>query len=108
MKGIVKIEIKVPVKITEKDNVFVSHCPVLDVASQRNTAQEARENFVEAVTAFLLTCFDMGTLAEVLKSCGSEHVEPSTVSHFPATDDADLIDIPLPFIIDNSSAECHA
>ena len=50
--------------------LYVSHCDPLDVCSQGDTEEEAVENLIEAVQIFLSTCYEMGTLNEVLKECG--------------------------------------
>ena len=38
--------------IRPEDGGFVSHCPELDIASQGDTAEEARSNLQEAVELF--------------------------------------------------------
>ena len=50
--------------------VYVSHCDPLDVCSQGDTEKEAIANLNEAVQIFLSTCYEMGTLNDVLKDCG--------------------------------------
>ena len=50
--------------------VFVASCPVLDVVSQGDTEQEAKRNLSEAVCLFLVSCFERGTLDEVLRHAG--------------------------------------
>lgn len=49
---------------------FVAKCPSLDVVSQGDTESEAKENLKEALELFLLGCFEMGTLEEVLRRSG--------------------------------------
>jgi len=39
--------------IEREDNGYVALCPELDIASQGDTVEEARENLVEAVELFL-------------------------------------------------------
>lgn len=41
--------------IVRKDDGYVALCPELDVASQGDTTEEARQNLLEAVEAFLET-----------------------------------------------------
>lgn len=41
--------------IEREGNGYVSFCPELDIASQGNTVQEARENFREALELFFET-----------------------------------------------------
>ena len=49
---------------------YVSHCDPLDVCSQGDTEKEAIANLNEAVQIFLSTCYELGTLNDVLKECG--------------------------------------
>ncbi|HXG92926.1 MAG TPA: type II toxin-antitoxin system HicB family antitoxin [Blastocatellia bacterium] len=39
--------------IQREDDAYVALCPELDIASQGDTVEEARENLVEAVELFL-------------------------------------------------------
>lgn len=41
--------------IEKEDSTYVSLCPELDIASQGDTIEEARENLVEAVELFFET-----------------------------------------------------
>ena len=50
--------------------LYVSHCDPLDVCSQGDTEEEALANLNEAIQIFLSTCYEMGTLNEVLIECG--------------------------------------
>lgn len=54
----------------EKPNLYVSHCPVLDLYSQGSTSQEAKKNIIEATQLFIESCFKRDTLARVLKARG--------------------------------------
>lgn len=39
--------------IEREDEMFVETCPELDIASQGETAEEARDNLIEAIEFFL-------------------------------------------------------
>jgi predicted RNase H-like HicB family nuclease len=94
-----------PVNFTEEDGVVVASCDKIGVYSQGCTFDDARKNIEEAVNLFLLTCFEMGTLDEVLKECGFALLEEGQV-------DNDLggehIDVVLPFIAARQNRECRA
>lgn len=108
MRAIVKFEIGVPVEIFEGECAYIARCPVLNISTQGESRQHARENLIDAITLFLHTCFDMGTLDEVLKDCGFKPVQ-GVVQEEPAADDMNFINIPLPFMIpDNFPAVCRA
>jgi len=63
-------EIKVPVKIKKKAIGYISSCPILDIHSQGETESVAKKNIAEAIRLFLITCFEKGSLDDVLKECG--------------------------------------
>ncbi len=48
--------------IWQEDDVYVSKCPELEVASAGNTLQEALENLKEAVELYLENAKALGTL----------------------------------------------
>lgn len=54
----------------EKPGMYVSYCPALDLYSQGATVKEARANIAEAVQLFIESCFERGTLRDVLLECG--------------------------------------
>ena len=99
------VNVTIPVIVREENNVFVAECPILDVASQGNTEEEAKQMLIEAVGLFLGTCIEMGTFSQVLKDCGF-----APTQNFPeaAGDEFDQLQVPLPFIASKSLAECHA
>ena len=75
-------QLRVPI-IIEKDtdiNKYVATCPVLDVWSQGSTKKKAEKNIREAVSLFLLSCFERGTLNEVLVECGFKPIIGKTPS----------------------------
>jgi predicted RNase H-like HicB family nuclease len=66
----VKVSLEIPVVILREDKLFVAYTPVLDVASQGDTFEEAQKNFSEAVQLFVEEIIEMGTVDEVLTSMG--------------------------------------
>jgi predicted RNase H-like HicB family nuclease len=63
--------------IEREDDIYVSLCPELDIASQGSTIEEAKENLTEAVELF----FEMADEAEIQERT---HVE-SYVTKFEVT-----------------------
>jgi predicted RNase H-like HicB family nuclease len=49
---------------------FIAFSPSLDLSTCGRTLEEAKKNFVEALDILFEECLKMGTLAEVLQSCG--------------------------------------
>ena len=106
MGPIIKFNVKLPLRIFKGETAFVAHCPVIDMASQGDTVEEARKNAVEAISLFLITCFEQGTLATVLSDCGFALVDKEPESIVEANEE--IIDIPLPFMIPNTNPhQCH-
>ena len=53
--------------VEPEDNLFVSYCPELDVASCGGTAEEALDNLDDALAVHLEALEDIGELERVLK-----------------------------------------
>lgn len=98
-------EITLPVKIKKEEGVYISCVPVLDIYSQGDTKTEAKNNIVEAVRLFFLSCLERGTLETVLKECGLKATKRSVA--IPT--DRDFIKVPIPFnVTGDCPVECHA
>ena len=85
----IKIKIPMGVRYDEEVRQWVTVCPVLDLYSQGDTEDQAISNIHEAVILFLETCYEMGTLNQVLQECGfhreEQRPDPLTIpmiSHF--------------------------
>lgn len=52
----------------EEVGQYVSVCPALDLYSQGDTEAQAISNIQEAVSLFLETCYELGTLNQVLQA----------------------------------------
>ena len=68
----VTFNVKLPalVKKEKHGRRYISWCPVLDVYSQGESRDKALSNLSEALRLFFVSCFDRGTLDQVLKECG--------------------------------------
>jgi len=97
MKPKLKVEMKVPAEIFKDGPVYVSCCPIFDVYSQGDTEEEAKKNLVEALTGFIATCYEMGTLSAVLRDSGFMPAEKIEAEE-PEDQNEKFIDIPLPFM----------
>ena len=65
-----QVEFTVPAEVREEGAYFVAVCPPLDVFSQGETEESALDNLAEALQLFIESCYERGTLEEVLKDCG--------------------------------------
>ena len=70
MTARVQIEFTVPADVREEGTYFTAGCLPLDVFSQGETEQSALANLAEALQLFIESCYERGTLEEVLKDCG--------------------------------------
>lgn len=104
MRKTMTIKINVPITFRQEDDVYVAVCPLLNVASQGATEDEARMNLAEALRLFIFTCIEMGTLSQVLIDCGLKPAHPQ-----PANETGmEHMDVDLPFMSDSNMAGCHA
>jgi predicted RNase H-like HicB family nuclease len=72
MNGQVKFEFDLPATVKKRGKFYVAHCPLIDVTSQGDSKKEALDHLIEAIQLFIESCFDRGTLDEVLRACGFE------------------------------------
>ncbi|MDE2977273.1 MAG: hypothetical protein OXU63_07105 [Acidobacteriota bacterium] len=82
----VHFSLAVPVDFHLEGEAWIASCPLLDVASHGSNRQEAQEMLGEALGAFLFTCYDIGTLDEVLRDCGFEASAENRYSAASTTD----------------------
>ena len=64
------IEGTVPILYLKEGDMFVAHCPVLDLSTCGETFQEAEDNVREALELFFDECVKRGTLDRALTSLG--------------------------------------
>ena len=105
--GVVQFNMHLPTRIIKKRDVYISSCPILDVVSQGETEEEAKNNLVEAVTAFAISCFERGTLEKVLEQCGFKPVHGGAFVYPKNYKSTDYIDVPIP-ILASYENRCHA
>lgn len=58
------------VQIFREGKMFVSYAPEFEVSSCGYTLEEAKKNLKDAVTGFLETARDIGTLQSILEEAG--------------------------------------
>jgi len=59
-----------PAEVRKQGSAYVSSCSLLDVVTQGDSEKEAKENLVEAMQLFLFSCFERGTIVDVLRRAG--------------------------------------
>ncbi len=65
------------IQIFKEGKKLVAYNPELDVSSCGNTTEEARQNLKDALTGFMKSAKEMGTLDEILEQAGFVHVGKS-------------------------------
>ena len=104
----VRFSMHLPAVLDKKKKWYVARCPVLDVCSQGETAEQAKKSLSEALALFLLSCHERGTLDAVLKDCGFVPDYLSAIAK-ETVDHAGYIDVPIPFLVNvGNSKQCHA
>lgn len=78
------MELGFTVRILKEGDTFIAHAPELNVSSCGDSAEQARRMIAEAVTLFLETAKEQGTLREILEESGyrlenGRWVEPELV-----------------------------
>jgi len=68
--GKTKIKGTLPLCFIKEGKSFIAFSPALDLSTCGRTFEEAKKNFIEALELFFEECVSMGTLNEVLESCG--------------------------------------
>lgn len=110
MQTKVTLSARLPLKLIKRKKWVVASCPILDVHSQGETEDKAKKNLVEALTLFFISCFERGTLDSVLKKCGltpSKTIPTKGTKQITTTQD--YINVPIPFLVKQSShTRCHA
>lgn len=87
---------KLPVSIKKRKKWIVASCSLLDIHSQGNTEDLAKKNLSEAISLFFTSCFERGTLDEVLKERGFELMHAVPTPHKSQVK-GNYIDVPLVF-----------
>ena len=63
-------EFQLPYKMKQEGKWYIASCPILDIHSQGTTEAKAKNNLIEALQLFFESCFERGTLDQVLKESG--------------------------------------
>ena len=107
MRAMLNFGLKVPVESYKGSTAFIARCPLFDVSSQGKTPVEAKKNLADALILFVTTCFEMGTLDEVMKECGFKPRKASS-GKVHLKKDQELLSVPLPFLVNRQRNACHA
>ena len=100
---------KLPCKLQKRKNWVLASCPVLDVTTQGETENKAKKNLSQALSLFLISCFERGTLDDVLKDCGFKSVQQG--NRLKQMKPGNFINVPVPLSWTKTHVlhnQCHA
>lgn len=101
----VKFEFALEVSVKKEGKWYIASCNALDVHSQGMTEAKSIRNLIEALTLFVESCWERGTLEEVLKISGFKPVPISRLERGKSSQH--IVNIPLPLASDQH-APAHA
>ena len=92
---------KIPVHVREEGGWYYAAFHGLDVHSQGRTEDEAMKNIAEAIQAFVESCYERGTLEQVLKDCGFRPARGGDTERHALSPNPNerMIDVPLPVLV---------
>ncbi|MFT3790387.1 MAG: hypothetical protein QM741_04770 [Rudaea sp.] len=90
-----QVKFVLPVSYKHDGDWIIATCDALDVVSQGKSQKEAHAAIVEAVSLFLETCYEMGTLGEVLRQLGFHQMQPQS-SH--SGESHEVIEVPMELV----------
>ena len=94
----VEFRVVLPAIVTrEGRGVYVANCPLLDVVTQGDTEDEAKKNLAEALSLFLISCYERGTLENVLRRAGFTPGRGTTPTRVPIEAPYYPMEVSLPF-----------
>lgn len=99
--------VQLPYAVKRNGVAHVAWCPVLDVYSQGPSHKKAVGNLADALRLFLMSCYERGTLDQVLRESG---FRPATSTRRTSKKKAvskgfDTLMVPLPFLVDTRRKE---
>lgn len=97
-----------PIKIVKKPRWYLASCPVLDVHTQGETEKAAKQALAEALSLFFMSCYERGTLDAVLKQCGFKSDRDRFVGPAKRRPNQEWLNVPIPFVVDQTAATCRA
>ena len=98
-EAVIQFHVKVSFELKKEGDWFIASCCPLDVHSQGKTADQAVANLAEAIELFLESCYERGTLEQVLKESGFSPAHGER--RYAGDQRRGMLDIPLPALIAN-------
>ena len=99
----IRFDLQLPYEVKKEGKWFIAACPVLDVYSQGTTDAKAKKNLIEALQLFIESCYERGTLDQVLKESGFD----TMTRKGPRSHGEKLLDVSL-FLVGKQHAPAHS
>jgi predicted RNase H-like HicB family nuclease len=102
LKARLVFNIQLPYAVKRNGVSHVAWCPALDVYSQGPSHRKAVANLADALRLFLMSCYERGTLDQVLRESGFRPAAPTrrTSTKRAVSKGFDTLMVPLPFLVD--------
>lgn len=90
-----KIEYRLQCRVRHSDatGLYVASCPLLDLATQGRTEDEARRAIEGGITMFLKACLRRGVLEKFLTQRGFAVVDDAVPTSIPPTADGEFVNV---------------
>lgn len=75
-----KMKIRLTEEIWKEGNMYVSHCPELDIASCGEDVYQAKKNLIEAILINIEETKKAGTFERFIEDCGLEEINTDILS----------------------------
>jgi len=96
----IQFSVQVSIQVKREGMWFIASCPALDLHSQGRSEKEALDNVGEAIQLFVESCYERGTLEQVLKESGFQPGKGSV----EVRDENHVINVPLSLVARNAEA----
>ena len=100
--------VQLPYTVKRNGLAHVAWCPALDVYSQGPSHKKAVKNLGDALRLFLMSCYERGTLDQVLRESGFRPAAPirRASTKRAVSKGFDTLMVPLPFLVDTRRRPC--
>ena len=93
------ITFSLPAKVRKKGKWYIASCPPLDLFSQGETKAKAIDNLNNALTEFLLSCYERGTVGQVLRQARFVPTPGASMRKPKLSRDTVPLTVEMPFVI---------
>ena len=103
----ISINVRVRAALKHEGDWYIAAIHSLDLFSQGRSEQEALKNLTEALSLFMQSCFERGTLNQVLLESGFHPLNADLDQPLDEDDQSDddlYIDVPIPLVAQHAAS----